>query len=260
MKNYFEKRLLNLSAIAGIVFFWQGLSYLNILNDNLLPSPFRVFIAIFDGVLSGEILIDSLQSIKRVLIGYFLGGVVGISVGLLASVNEKLGQIINSPIEFIRPIPPIAWIPIAILWFGSGEPSAYFLVSLGSFFPILTNTFLGISQVSIGTIEVAKCYGASRFTIFKKVVFPQALPSIFSGLQTGLGISWMIVITAELVGVQSGLGYFIQVSRAQLKIEEVVAGMVLIGLIGFTLSQALKYLSKKIMPWKSRLRRLGYNE
>jgi NitT/TauT family transport system permease protein/sulfonate transport system permease protein len=260
METKVKSNKLGIISIISILIIWQLLSYFGFINTNLLPAPSEVVIAIYKGIFSGSLLNDSFQSLKRVLIGYCIGSILGLLLGISSSLNKTIGGIIKMPIEIIRPIPPIAWIPLSILWFGLGEPSAYFLVSLGAFFPAFTNAFLGISQVELGTVEVARCHGVSDNFLFKKVILPQALPSIFSGLYTGLGISWMIVITAELVGVQSGLGYFIQVSRAQLQIEQVVAGMLFIGVIGYLLNQLLQFVGKRMMPWKWRSKKIGYNE
>lgn len=242
---------LRILSVAIILTLWEVLSKINLLNENLFPAFSIVLKAMFQGLMTGELVNDTIQSVRRVLIGYLLGSATGLILGFTSAMYRRFGDFLVAPIEFLRPIPPIAWIPISILWFGAGEPSAFFLVSLGAFFPIFTNSFLGVSQVQTGTLEVAVCHGASKPFIFNKIILPQALPSVFSGLQTGLGVAWMIVITAELVGVQSGLGYFIQISRAQLQIDNVIAGMGMIGLIGYGLNQLLKLIGKRVMPWNT---------
>lgn len=247
-------------SITGFLLLWQLFSSLNLLNENLLPGPLVVLRKIFRGIVSGPLLNDIFNSLRRVILGFFLGSILGIAIGLICSLRKLAGNFLRPVIEFIRPIPPIAWIPLSILWFGFGEPSAYFLVSLGAFFPAFNGTYLGISQVSPGTVEVAKCHGVDRSFLFWKIILPQSLPSIFSGLRIGLGVSWMIVITAELVGVQNGLGYFIQVSRAQLQTEQVIAGMVIIGAVGLLLSLTLSVIAKLAMPWKRRELKIGADD
>lgn len=256
-KKLLFDRLFDFSVAILFLLIWQGLSFAKLINENLLPPPITIIKAMYEGFASSHgLIIDSFQSVKRVLFGYCLGSIIGLCLGFLCSLNKNIERFIVVPIEIIRPIPPIAWIPISILWFGSGELSAYFLIALGAFYPVFTNSILGVYAVQQGTVDVAECHGASGGFIFRKIILPQALPSIFSGLQTGLGIAWMIVITAELVGVQSGLGYFIQVSRAQLQIENVVGGMFIIGIIGFLLNILLKRISQKCMPWQFRLKNL----
>ncbi|MBK8483879.1 MAG: ABC transporter permease [Saprospiraceae bacterium] len=229
-------------------------------NQNLLPPPSAVANTVFNGIFHDQFISDSYFSIKRVIIGYFIGGTLGLILGLLSGLKKQTNDVLRPIIEFIRPIPPIAWIPLALLWFGFGDPPAYFLVALGAFFPIFSNAFLGITLVERGTVEVARCHGASKQFLFKKIILPQTLPSIFTGLRTGLGVAWMVVITAELVGAQSGLGYLIQISRAQLQGERVIAGMVLIGVIGFTLDYLMKMISERIMPWKKYGKGINYGE
>lgn len=248
------------SSILTFILLWECFSFLGVFNNNLLPPPSSVISTIFRSFTQGALLTDIFSSLRRVLVGFIIGSVLGITLGLECAFIRKVGYVIKPLIELIRPIPPIAWIPLSILWFGFGEPSAYFLVSLGAFFPIFNSTFLGISQVNKGTVEVARCHGANRKILFWKIILPQALPSIFSGLRTALGVSWMVVITAELVGVQSGLGYFIQVSRAQLQTDQVLAGMIVIGIIGLLLNHLLKMLAKWAMPWKWRDQKIGYDE
>lgn len=248
-----------LRATLAVVLFataWEFLSRVSVINPNILPPLSVVLATILEGITDGRLLTDALQSVRRVAVGYTLAGTAALSLGILSALRKPVGDVLRPLVDIVRPIPPIAWIPIALLWFGFGDPPAYFLVGLGAFFPIFSNAFLGISLVERGPVEVALCHGASRRLLLRKVILPQALPSIFTGLRTGLGVAWMVVITAELVGAQSGLGYLIQVSRAQLQAEQVVAGMVLIGLIGYGLNQIMNGFGRLLMPWRWRGREL----
>jgi ABC-type nitrate/sulfonate/bicarbonate transport system permease component len=253
-----KKNSLLLGTLSIILFFavWELLAQFSVINSNILPSFSVVIKTIYQGILEGTLLLDILASIKRVIIGYLIGSFLGVAFGSLSALNRSFRNLVRPIIDLIRPIPPIAWIPIALLWFGFGDPSAYFLVALGGFFPVYNNTFLGIELVEKGTTEVAVMHGATKKYIFRQIVLPQALPHIFAGLRTGLGVAWMIVITAELVGAQSGLGYMIQVSRAQLQSENVVAGMVVIGIIGLGLDRFAGWLEKVLMPWRKHTNKL----
>ena len=211
-----------------------------------------MIVTIFEGIKDGRLIGDTFHSLRRVVIGFSLSAVLAVSLGILAALIKPLGDLIRPIVDLIQPIPPIAWIPIAFLWFGFGDQPAYFLVGLGAFFPVFTNAFMGVSLVDQETVEVAHCHGASRSLLFREVILPQALPLIFAGLHTGLGVAWMVVITAELVGAQSGLGYMIQVSRAQLQAEQVVAGMVVIGVTGYGLNWIVIILARWAMPWRER--------
>jgi len=245
-------RLRGASSVLLVIALWELLSRLSLINRNILPSFSVVALAIVRGLIKDHhpLLVDTLESVRRVAIGYAIAVTAALTLGLASALKKTLGDFVRPIVDLIRPIPPIAWIPIALLWFGFGDPPAYFLVGLGAFFPVFSNAVLGISAVDRGPVEVALCHGASRRLLFLKVILPQALPSIFTGLQTGLGVAWMVVITAELIGAQSGLGYMIQISRAQLQAEQVVAGMVMIGLIGYILSTIMEACGRLLMPWR----------
>jgi len=152
-------------------------------------------------------------------------------------------------IELLRPIPPIAWIPMAILWFGIGTASAVFIVCVGGFFPIVTATMHGIAHVRRETIQTARCLGAGQWLTVTHVVLPAALPDILSGVRTGLGSAWMSLIAAELVASQSGLGYRIQLARLFLRSDSVVAGMLVIGILGVAMSLALRAIERRLTVW-----------
>jgi len=149
----------------------------------------------------------------------------------------------------IRPISVIAWIPIAILWFGLGDRSAWFLIFLGSFFPIFTNTYFGVRSVQPIHIQVAQCLGAGRW-LFLREVLPSALPYILSGMRIGLGTGWTCVIAAELITASSGLGYMIQVARAMIETEKVLGGMVIIGAIGFAMNYLMGAIERRLTLWR----------
>jgi NitT/TauT family transport system permease protein len=166
-------------------------------------------------------------------------------------------MLLSPLVEIVRPIPPIAWIPLSLLWFGFGNPPAYFLTALGAFFPMMSATHLGFAQTEVSYTRAATSLGIDKRQTFLKVILPQALPSIVSGARVGIGVAWMIVVTAELVGAQSGLGYMIQISRAQLQSELVIGGMLVIGVVGFTLSELVSALEHMLTPWRFRGRETG---
>jgi len=245
-----QDSLIRLASLAALVGLWHTASFAGVLNPNILPGPVDVATTIWTELRSGALSVDIVDSLRRVIIGFSIAAILGIVLGTVCALKPILGISIRTIVEALRPIPPIAWVPIALLWFGFGDPPAYFLVALGGFFPVFTNSFLGVSSVEPGSIEVARCHGATRKLTFTKVIWPQSLPAVFAGIKSGLGVAWMVVITAELVGAQSGLGYMIQISRAQLQAERVVAGMVLIGLIGFALGRAVEILERVALPWQ----------
>jgi ABC-type nitrate/sulfonate/bicarbonate transport system permease component len=229
---------------------WQLLSIVNIINPEFLPSPVNVGSEFIQLIFNNNFVADIVASIQRVLIGFAIASVVGIGSGLLLGMNKKLSNFFMPILEVLRPIPPIAWIPLAILWFGLGDKPAYFLVTLGAFFPIFTNTYFGIISLKDTYRRAALCLGATKTRFISEVLIPSSLPHIFAGLKIGLGVGWMAVITAELVGAQSGLGYMIQINRLLLETPRVIVGMAVIGLLGFLMNKSMIIVEGKLIPWK----------
>lgn len=249
--NPWGSRWRGLLSISVVIASWELLTRLSLVKSTLLPPFSSVLVTILEDTIKGPLLVDTAVSLKRVLVGYSISAFAALLMGIGSAFNRTFSDLIRPIVSFVKPIPPLAWIPLAILWFGQGDPPAYFLVGLGGFFPIFANTFLGMSLVEQGTIKVARCHGATGRLLFFKVILPQSLPSIFSGLRTGLGVAWMVVITAELVGAQSGLGYMIQVSRALLQSERVIAGMIVIGLTGYGLDRLIRWAASVSLRWRN---------
>ena len=247
------KRLIDEKIFPLLIFilFWQIICYLNIFNAKILPSPIIIGSALFSLIIHGNILSDALVSIQRVIIGFSLAILLGVPIGLISGYNKKISELITPALEILRPIPPIAWTPLAILWFGLGNSPAYFLVFLGSFFPIFTNTLLGIISTDEIYIKVARSLGATKKQIIFSVLLPSAFPAIFSGIKIGFGFGWMALVAAELIGAQSGLGYMIQLNRFLLETPNVISGMIVIGIIGLLGNNLLNFLEHKLMPWKN---------
>lgn len=238
------KKLLLLISLFPL---YQG-AYLLLSNKFFLPSLSQISISFIDNFSHGDIYQDIFQSLMRVSVGFFFASIIGILLGLFLADNTRLRNL-KIYIDLLKPIPPIAWIPIAILLFGLGNNSSYFIVFLGAFFPIFTNTYFG--GVSIPQIykNVASSFEMGKISYFYKILFFFTLPYIFTGLKIGLGMAWMSVIAAELINAQSGLGYFIQLNRLLLRTENIILGMFLIGLIGFALQKCVEFVEKKITKW-----------
>nr|VFK44623.1 MAG: NitT/TauT family transport system permease protein [Candidatus Kentron sp. SD]VFK49612.1 MAG: NitT/TauT family transport system permease protein [Candidatus Kentron sp. SD] len=200
-------------------------------HPSFLPAPSSVAKAFFDMYHDGLLVTSVIESLSRVFYGFSAALLVGLSIGYGMGSYPRFKDAVVLPLEMLRPIPPIAWIPLAIIVFGISNLSAYFVIFIGALFPILTNTELGVRQVRGGYIEAAKIYGASDLNLLRHIVLPSALPSIFSGIVIGLGFSWMVVVAAEMVAANSGLGYQIQLDRQLLRLDRVIAGMVTIGVL-----------------------------
>ncbi len=244
----FKNKLLPVLPVLVALVLWQ--SYVQITRCELLPGPLSSFQALLDLATSHILFDDCISSLKRVFIGFCFAALSGIILGLALGLFSRLRHSLAPIIELLRPIPPLAWIPIAITFFGVGDPSSCFVIFIGAFYPIFTNTLLGVKEVPGNYIDAAKMLGASRWRICKQVIIPSALPSIFAGLRIGLGTAWACVVAAEMIAARSGLGYEIQLNRQLLQLDRVVAGMAVIGLIGVTMNTFMVWLESICLPWK----------
>jgi ABC-type nitrate/sulfonate/bicarbonate transport system permease component len=237
-------------AAGGIVLFlglWTGAS-LKIDNAVLLPDPVAVIEGFFSLLSDGTLISDVGASMRRVLGGFAIAAGLAVPLALLMAFSRRMGLLLSPVITFLRPIPPIAWIPIAILWFGIGDPPSYFITAVAAFFPIFINSYAGAHSVRP---EPARSLGAGPKALFTRIYLPSAMPMIATGLRIGLGQSWMAVVTAELIAAHSGLGYMIQANRLALETGLVLVGMCVIGLLGAAMSILLETLERHVLvPWK----------
>lgn len=252
-KKNLERYLLPLLLLL----VWQGLCYLRIIPSHLLPSPANILFGFKDLLLIGmppEHLLykHMLYSLYRVALGFLAAAFLAIPLGLLMGWSARLRRLISPLMEVVRPIPPLAWIPIAILWFGIGIKSAAFIIFLGAFFPILLNTIAGVVSINPTYLETAQTLNAKEKDVFLKVLLPGSLPSIFVGMRIGVGIGWMTLVAAEFTGVKEGygLGYMIMTARDIQRPDEIMAGMLVIGLIGLLINTGLKACESLIIRWK----------
>ena len=232
-----------------VLLVWHVSAELGLFNRNLLPGPASVLSAFVRLARSGHIFVHAASSIKRVTAGFIIASFLGIMLGTLSGYSRRLSDMLKPLFEFLRPIPPIAWIPLAILWFGLGDKPAIFIVFVGSFFPIFIYSYWGVRSTRMAYIDIAKNFGSGRLLVFTDIILPGSLPSLMRGLKIGLALAWTSVISAELVGAQSGLGYMIQLNRIMLKTDNIIAGMISIGLIGLGMIYLMRILERKLTFW-----------
>jgi ABC-type nitrate/sulfonate/bicarbonate transport system permease component len=240
-----------------LILIWQGLSSIQVIPSYKLPSPIEIILGFKDllivGVPPGNLLHNHmLYSLYRVALGYAIAALLAIPLGLLMGWSTGLLRMVRPLFELIRPIPPLAWIPIAILWFGIGIKSAAFIIFLGAFFPILLNTISGVLSIPPILVEAARTLHAREKDIFLKVLLPGAVPSIFVGMRIGIGIGWMTLVAAEFTGVKEGygLGYMIMTARDIQRPDEILAGMLVIGVIGLLIDIGLRVTESKTIKWQ----------
>ena len=236
---------------------WQLLSAFEILPANKISSPLLIVIALKELIIIGLpnqkfLFYHCVYSLVRVLFGFLIASIAAIPLGIILGRSNRLREICTPIIEMIRPIPPLAWIPLAILWFGIGLKSAAFIIFLGCFFPIVLSTISGVLSVDKVLIDAAKTLGAGEWDIFYKVLLPGSFPSIYTGLRIGMGIGWMTLVAAEFTGVKSGygVGYMIMTARDIQRPDMILAGMITIGLIGFALDLLLRLFENRALKWR----------
>ena len=244
--NGLEYVLLLLLILAA----WTIMEKRGALNTVIMPAPSKILSTFLNLVKSGMLWTNLQISLIRVLKGYLIAASLGIVLGILIGLFRHLNRLTDLLIQIIKPIPPIAWIPLVILWFGIGEEGKVFLIFLGGFFTILINVVDGIRQTDAKLIEVSR----SMETPFLKHVFllviPHSAPNIFTGLRVGLSSCWMCVVAAELVSSTTGLGYMIMNARQFGQTDVVIVGMLTIGVLGKVMDSLLKVVEKAVIRWK----------
>ncbi len=237
-----------------LIAVWQGLYEAGLIRALLLPPPSRIaetFAALF---LNGELPRHLGVSLLRVLEGFALASVTGLVLGVAIGLSKTLDRATDLTIQLMKPIPPIAWIPLTILWFGIGEESKVFIIFLGAIFPILVNTIDGIRQTDVRYVELARVFEATRRRFILKVVLPGALPQIMTGMRVGMMVAWMCVVAAELIAATSGIGFLIMDARQTMQTDQVFVGMIAIGATGKLLDMALKEAERRLIVWKAEFR------
>ena len=185
----------------------------------------------------------------------FLLSMTAIPLGIAMGWWRVVYNQVNPIMEILRPIPPLAWIPLSILWFGIGDAQNQFIIFLGIFFPILVNTVVGVKNIEPNLVRAARSLGAPEYKVLTRVVFKGALPQIITGIRIGLGVGWMALVAAELVGANSGLGFVINDARSMLRTDIIVVGMLTIGLVGLLIDSVIRILSRYLLPWSLALGR-----
>ncbi|WP_409200851.1 ABC transporter permease [Methanobrevibacter sp. DSM 116169] len=226
-----------------IIFIWfMVTSVLKLVTPYVLPSPVDVCLSAIEVISSGKLFSDSINTLFKVFGGMFFASIVAIPLGILLGWSQILEEMSSFVISVLRPIPPVAWIPFSILWFGIGTVPAIFIIFMGCVFPILIYTIDGVKRTDKVLIEAAQTLGANNWDVLSKIMLPSAVPYILSGLKVGVGIALMCTISAEMIGSSSGLGYMILTATNLFDTGTTVVGMLTIGFIGLILD----YLFGKI--------------
>jgi len=237
--------LLPLLLILG----WEFAAKAGWLSSRILPEPWAVARAAWSLTVSGELWTHVRISAWRAISGFAVGGGLGLLLGLLTGTFKQAETLLDTSIQMIRNIPALALIPLVILWFGIDESSKLFLVSIGVFFPVYLNTFHGIRAVDKGLIEMARSYGLSGWPLYRDVILPGALPSILVGVRFALGLVWVLLIVAETISAQAGIGYMTMNAREFLQTDVVLVGILLYALLGKLADMLARGLERYWLRW-----------
>jgi ABC-type nitrate/sulfonate/bicarbonate transport system permease component len=248
--------LLSVGAVAVALAIWMVVTVGGLVSPKILVSPIglvrQFWVLAIDGYLGTPLYVHILASLLRTTVGFVCGAVLALPIGLAIGYSPTLYALLSPFLAVLRPIPVIAYIPLAILWFGIGEFSKILLIAITSFLYMSVNAAAGVKAVPQDVIRAALSLGASRLQLFAHVILPESLPYIFAGIRVGAAVSWAVVVSAELIAAQQGLGYIIMDAATFFRIPAVYVGIALIGLIGFGIDRLISFAERRLVHWNAR--------
>ncbi len=247
-----NSRLIRYASIGGAILLWIAFGFVNaelkFINPVMIPSPIEVLQAGWD--LRAVIPADIAISLLRAGEGFAIAAILGVLTGCLTGSSRIAANVIDPILELLRPIPPLAFLPMFIIWFGLGEVSKVLMIAFSAFFVIYVNTYQGVRYADPLLMRAAQSLGADRRRAFFSISLPSAMPEIFTGLRLGMGMSFFVLVAAELLAADSGMGFRIQEARQQFRIDRMLYGAVQIGVVGFILFALLGKLESRALAWK----------
>ncbi|EZH64985.1 ABC transporter permease [Bacillaceae bacterium JMAK1] len=250
--NYIRSFAIGLIIPALLLIIWEVASRAGIFPQYLLPAPSAVLSTLVALASSGELWTHVSSTLSRVLIGFFLGTVIAVVLGSFIGFFKPLERLFDPLLQALRSIPSLAWVPLFILWMGIAETSKVTLIAVGVFFPVYLNIVSGIQGVDRKLIEVGKVYNMSTASIITRIVLPASLPSFLVGLRSGLGLGWMFVVAAELMGASEGLGFLLTLGQNTSRPDTILASIILFAILGKATDAILKQLENRSLRWQDR--------
>ena len=245
-----EHRLLRVAALAGLLVLWEALTRVGWIPALFLPSPIGVLRELGEMAVSGQLFVHVGASLRRLVLGFAAGAAAGVAVGVATgffSLADAVGQPL---IAATFPIPKIALLPLLILWLGIGEPSKVAVIALGVFFPMAINTYAGVRQADPLLVRAAVAFGARRWSVIRKVILPSALPMIFAGLKLGAGTALLLLVAAEMIAADSGIGFLVLHAGNIMDTTKLMVGIVVLSLLGLLSHWALARCERLAVPWR----------
>jgi taurine transport system permease protein len=248
---------LSIASVAGFLFIWWLVTWMGWVKPLFVPSPGAVvtkFVTIWQNGFTGTPFLEHvLVSTLRVFGAFALACLIGIPLGLAMGMSPLIRGIFDPPIEFYRPIPPLAYLPLMIIWFGIGEMSKVLLIFLSVFAPVALGARSGVKSAAIEQIHAAYSFGASRWQVLRHVILPSALPEILTAMRIGIGFGWTTLVAAEMVAATEGLGYMVLSASQFLQTSTVVMGIFVIAIIAYSFDLLMRFIERRVVPWKGRM-------
>ncbi|MGE0006002.1 MAG: ABC transporter permease subunit [Parvibaculaceae bacterium] len=248
---------LSICSIALLLFAWWLVTAMGWIKPLFLPSPLAIvakFVSIWNEGFTGTPFLDHVMiSTVRVFGAFLLACAIGLPLGLAMGMSPVFRGIFDPPIEFYRPIPPLAYLPLMIIWFGIGETSKILLIFLSVFAPVVLGARSGVKSAAIEQIHAAYSFGATRWQVMRHVIMPSALPEILTAMRIGIGFGWTTLVAAEMVAATKGLGYMVLSASQFLQTPVVIMGILVIAVIAFAFDLLMRFVERRLVPWKGRM-------
>jgi NitT/TauT family transport system permease protein len=245
-----RERILGIASPIALLVVWELAAQVHLIDTRFFPAPTSVIAVLIEMLRSGELVTNTLVSLRRLALGTLIGGVPALVLGIAMGLNRWVRAVIDPLVAATYPIPKSAILPLALLIFGLGEGSKIFMVAIGVFFPVVINATTGVLEINRIYLDVGRNYKANRWNTFWTIALPGALPVIMTGFKLGIGIGLVLIAIAEMIGAKSGLGYMIWTAWETFSVEQMYVGLFMIAIIGFVLTLGLNELERFIIPWK----------
>jgi taurine transport system permease protein len=248
---------LSVVSIIGIIFVWWLFTFMGWVKPLFLPSPQAVlnkFVQVWNEGFTNTPFLEHVGiSAARVFGAFLLACLIGIPLGIAMGMSPFIRGVFDPPIEFYRPIPPLAYLPLMIIWFGIGETSKVLLIFLSVLAPVALGARSGVKSAAIEQIHAAYSFGATRWQVMRHVIMPSALPEILTAMRIGIGFGWTTLVAAEMVAATSGLGYMVLTASQFLQTSTVIMGIIVIAIIAYAFDMLMRFIERKVVPWKGRM-------
>ncbi|MFF2890518.1 ABC transporter permease [Paenibacillus sp. NPDC057967] len=253
-RNGLRRSLIGFIVPIALLLIWQLASGAGFISAQLFPAPSSILKDFYDLVASGEYFGHLKISVYRALLGFAIGGSAGLVIGLAVGLSKRTEEALDPTLQMLRTVPLLAITPLFILWFGFGELSKVLLIAVGAFFPLYVNTFLGVRSVDVKLFDVARILEFSRAKQIRRLVLPAALPNVLLGLRLSLGMAWLCLVVAELMGADRGIGYLIQDARSFMQTGVVFVGVFTFAIVGKLADSFVRLLENKLLKWQDSYR------